>query len=387
MNQLDFTGKGTEYFKIWIVNILLTIITLGLYLPWAKVRTRRYFHANTHLDQNSFDYHATGKQLFISYIISVVLLIIYVTLSRSNPILSAVFAGILVFASPWIIWRSIKFNLGMISYRNVRFGFNGKLAGSYINFLAYPIGLVLGFALVIAILVGVLGSILGSLLPILITLLVLSAYPAFFAFLNKVTNNYFIKGASFGQNNFSTNLEFKPFFFIILKGIGLGLLITVGALAILGLLAYLIIGAEQISNLPGQLINMEQSAQPSGFILASIVLIYSLFLIIGVYIVSYLKTYNRAYIFSKTRFDETATFHSNMHPNELFRIHITNILLMIATIGLAYPWVKIRSYRYLTETIAVNAPNGFAGYVSQTSNEGAIGEELGEAFDIGGIGF
>jgi len=387
MNQLDFTGKGTEYFKIWIVNILLTIITLGLYLPWAKVRTRRYFHANTHLDQNSFDYHATGKQLFISYIISVVLLAIYVTLSRSNPILSAVFAGVLVIASPWIIWRSIKFKLGMISYRNVRFGFNGKLSGSYLSFLAYPIGLILGFALVIGILVTLFQSILGGLLPILITLIVISAYPAFFALLNKVTNNYVINDASFGQSNFSTKLKFKPFFFIILKGVGLGLFITIGALAALSLLAYLIIGPEQLTSLPGQVMNMEQSAQPSGFILASIGLIYPLFLVVGVYIASYLKTYNRAYIFSNTRFDETATLHSSMNINELFRIYITNILLMIVTLGLAYPWAKIRSYRYLTETIAINAPNGFAGYVSQTNNEGAIGEELGEAFDIGGIGF
>ena len=35
---LEFRGNGYEYFRIWIVNILLTIMTLGIYSAWAKVR-------------------------------------------------------------------------------------------------------------------------------------------------------------------------------------------------------------------------------------------------------------------------------------------------------------------------------------------------------------
>ena len=38
-----FTGTAREYFGIWIVNILLTIVTLGIYSAWAKVRRMRYF--------------------------------------------------------------------------------------------------------------------------------------------------------------------------------------------------------------------------------------------------------------------------------------------------------------------------------------------------------
>ena len=43
--RLEFTGSGSEYFRIWIVNLLLTLVTLGLYYPWAKVRRLRYFYA------------------------------------------------------------------------------------------------------------------------------------------------------------------------------------------------------------------------------------------------------------------------------------------------------------------------------------------------------
>lgn len=41
-----FTGNGREYFRIWIVNTLLTILTLGIYSAWAKVRKKRYIYGN-----------------------------------------------------------------------------------------------------------------------------------------------------------------------------------------------------------------------------------------------------------------------------------------------------------------------------------------------------
>lgn len=41
---IEFTGTAGEYFGIWIVNILLTIVTVGFYSAWAKVRRKRYFY-------------------------------------------------------------------------------------------------------------------------------------------------------------------------------------------------------------------------------------------------------------------------------------------------------------------------------------------------------
>ena len=34
----SFTGDGKEYFRIWVVNLLLTLATFGIYSAWAKVR-------------------------------------------------------------------------------------------------------------------------------------------------------------------------------------------------------------------------------------------------------------------------------------------------------------------------------------------------------------
>ena len=45
-----FVGTGSEYFRIWIVNLLLTIVTLGIYSAWAKVR-RLEVHVPQHADR------------------------------------------------------------------------------------------------------------------------------------------------------------------------------------------------------------------------------------------------------------------------------------------------------------------------------------------------
>ena len=135
----SFSGRGGEYFKIWIVNILLSIITLYIYSAWAKVRTRRYFAGNTVLDNSSFDYHATGKQILLGRIIAVVFLIIITVGGIIHPFISIGGYVILALLMPWAVWRSIKFNMRMTSYRNVRFGFDGKLGPMYMYLLVMPL--------------------------------------------------------------------------------------------------------------------------------------------------------------------------------------------------------------------------------------------------------
>ena len=123
MQALSFDGKSLEYFRIWIVNTLLTIVTVGLYYPWAKVRTNRYFYANAKLDGRNFDYHATGKQLFIGYLIAMGLFVLYTILQQISPKLAIILFIVFLLALPWIIWRSMIFGLRMTSFSNVRFWF------------------------------------------------------------------------------------------------------------------------------------------------------------------------------------------------------------------------------------------------------------------------
>ena len=84
--KVSFHGKASEFFSIWIVNLLLSIVTLGIYSAWAKVRTNRYFYGNTDIDGHRFSYLANPLQILKGRIIAVCLFASYFILSAVSPV-------------------------------------------------------------------------------------------------------------------------------------------------------------------------------------------------------------------------------------------------------------------------------------------------------------
>lgn len=143
-----FTGDGKEYFKIWIANIFLTIITLGIYSAWAKVRRQRYFYGNTSVGDSSFEYLANPMAILKGRIIAFVFFAGYSGITNLFPLaqlpLSLIFAAML----PWLIMKSLIFRSRNTAYRNIRFNFNGRygdVASVYL-FLPILIPITLGIA-------------------------------------------------------------------------------------------------------------------------------------------------------------------------------------------------------------------------------------------------
>ena len=137
--KVQFSGKAGEFFGIWIVNILLSIITLGIYSAWAKVRTYRYFYGHTRIDGHSFDYLATPIQILKGRILAVIAFLIYTLLSSLAPAIGLLFAIGFLFLLPWIINQCLRFNMRMTRHSNVRFAFSGNYGDAFINFVLLPI--------------------------------------------------------------------------------------------------------------------------------------------------------------------------------------------------------------------------------------------------------
>lgn len=139
--RLQFTGQAGEYFRIWIVNVCLSVITLGIYSAWAKVRRKRYFYGNTLLNGSGFEYLADPKAILKGRIIVVVGFIVYSIARELFPpaagLLLLVFFGVL----PWLINRAARFNAVNSAYRNVRFGFSARYRETG-QFLILPVVLV-----------------------------------------------------------------------------------------------------------------------------------------------------------------------------------------------------------------------------------------------------
>jgi uncharacterized membrane protein YjgN (DUF898 family) len=153
--NIEFFGKGSEYFSIMIVNWLLTIITLGLYYPWAKAKKLRYIYGQTALNSERFHFSGTGKEMFLGYIkvilsfiilyAFVFMLIVYVPSLLGLPLL-LFYLAFIVFI-PFAIHGSLRYRLSRTSYRGIRFGYQGdrnKLLFNFIKWVFFTV-ITLGF--------------------------------------------------------------------------------------------------------------------------------------------------------------------------------------------------------------------------------------------------
>ena len=134
-----FNGEGKEYFKIWIVNLFLSIITLGVYSAWAKVRNKKYFYGNYNLDGSSFEYTGDPVAILKGRAIAGIFFLLYAGVGNFSPVLSAIMFMILVLVMPWMIMRSLMFNARNSVYRNVPFRFQGDIKEAFLAFALFPL--------------------------------------------------------------------------------------------------------------------------------------------------------------------------------------------------------------------------------------------------------
>ena len=137
--SLRFSGEAGEYFRIWIVNVCLSVVTLGIYSAWAKVRRKKYFYGNTLLNGASFEYLADPKAILKGRLIVFGLFVVYQGLNHLAAI-ERVSKGIspvrpasncrssiaLWFALPELIIRTLSFNARNTAIRSVRFRFGAR---------------------------------------------------------------------------------------------------------------------------------------------------------------------------------------------------------------------------------------------------------------------
>ena len=144
-----FTGEAGEYFRIWIVNVALTLLTLGIYAAWAKVRKRRWLWGSTQLAGRSFEYTGDPLAILKGNLIFGAAAVLYYVASGVEPLLALLPALALGLAYPWLFQKAMRFNAHNTRHRNIRFGFRGGVGESYrIN---------LGLALLLPLTLGLIG--------------------------------------------------------------------------------------------------------------------------------------------------------------------------------------------------------------------------------------
>ncbi|MGF1725234.1 YjgN family protein [Photobacterium nomapromontoriensis] len=376
-NQVKFYGRGGEFFGIWIVNILLTIVTLGIYSAWAKVRTKKYFYGNTELGSDRFDYHATPMQILIGRIIAAVCLAIWVIGTEFVPMLAIGLIVILALASPLLIRNNTRFDARVTSYRNVRFDFVGTLKGAYGVFLGWPI-LAYGVLVLAILLISVVaGS--SALAGVIMGVLTFGLGFVIYAWIASQIATYFINGYRYGDRKFSGTVELsayiKTYLLAGLLGAGLSLIMLIVVGMFIGVSTFTALSSPDL---------LAQQASVGGIVGMVVTGYASMFLIFFV-VMGFVQARIRNYLFSRIVIEGEPEygFVSRMTAGGLISLMLTNFLMTIVTLGIARPWVMVRNANYVADTTAVTGDlDQLAVEGNEVVGDSAIADEIANAFDL-----
>ncbi|MFT4633773.1 MAG: uncharacterized membrane protein YjgN (DUF898 family) [Candidatus Pseudothioglobus sp.] len=324
---LEFRGDGAEYFKIWIVNVVLTILTLGVYSAWAKVRNKRYFYSNMFLDGHHFEYLANPITILKSRIVAVIALGIYLGASSFFPMVAIGLMVALLIAMPWLIVRSLAFNHRMTAYRNVQFRFHGKYRQAAMVLFVWPLVGVFTFGIM---------------------------YP--YALLK--LNEYIVFESAFGTSRFRFDAKYGDYGWVFLKVMGffvVGMFVSVFVTALFVPLT---------------------SPEAAPFI--SLAPIMAIYLLVFIYM-----TVAFTNVFYNATSIRGCEFEADLKLGGYAKVIFINVFLTIITLGLYLPAAKIRSTRYVVENMAFIADGPLDDFIAAEREQiSALGEEFGEVFDF-----
>ena len=349
--QVEFSGSGGEYFKIWIVNVLLSIITLGIYSAWAKVRTQKYFHGHTTISQTPFNYLATPIQILKGRLIAFALFIVYSAISQFVPEAAVLMLLVLLIAAPWLITQNIRFNLVNVQYGNVRFNFRSSYSDAFVAMVIpwLTIPLTLGLS---------------------------------FPWASKVMNHFIYNRISVADvesvSTPETGSFYKAAFIASLALIGSAVLASL----VFGIWADEIVSAAAES---GSGSDNEMTDAPPGdgwqlglFSFGSV----ALFMVGWMVSASLWQALVRNHLWQVTQFPEVASLRSDVPLGAFAFVQVTNVLAILVTLGFAYPWALVRKSKFLAQhshVMLLEKADQLRNIDPDEMN--AIGEETAGMFD------
>jgi uncharacterized membrane protein YjgN (DUF898 family) len=344
---LEFHGTAREYFRIWIVNLCLTLLTLGIFSAWAKVRKKRYFYSHTTLDGTPFQYLGQPIPILKGRIIATIAFLTYYASSHFfTSLLPYILAAGAVLA-PWMVVRSSAFNARYSAFRNMTFHFDGQYLAALKALYAW--GLIPVFVL------GTMFNWWGKYAIAAVTVVVLGfSFPWWI----KRLKNFLISHSSYGGRKGSFSATGGQFFKIyFMSG-----LIMVGVLVIAGIFSPMI----AIIMKKSQIVWLAFFLIYTGYVLAF----------------AYVQAHSSNLVWNHTRLGPLR-FHSTLRGWGMAKLYVTNALAIIASLGLLIPWAVMRTLKYRADNMRVLLEGELAEFQgSDTSAVTAIGAETVDFFDM-----
>jgi uncharacterized membrane protein YjgN (DUF898 family) len=360
---IAFDGTAGDYFRIWIVNLLLTLVTMGLWSPWAKVRKRRYLYGHTWLAGANFEYHANPVAILRGRLIAAAAIGVYWVFENLVPSTAPWLLAALLGGAPWIVTRSLRFNAANSSHRGIRFGFSG--ATRDVALAIWPLALALvAFVAVSKYSLDILAHPFRyAAQMVAVSVAFMAAYPYTVAQIRRLM----VAKSAWGDQAFSSALRTGRVYAIYL---------TCGALCLIPLIVGAVVGIS-VGMAVYRLANENANV---AVILSALfyVITWAATLIVWV---AYSRSRMTNLVLNTSRLSHIARLNSAISATKLAKLYGVNVLAILCSGGLLIPWAVIRVTRYRLQMISVEIEGPLttvASAVIQTPR--ATGEELGEMF-------
>lgn len=341
---LEFTGSGSEYFRLWIVNLLLTLVTLGIYYPWAKVRRLRYFYGNTLVAGHALDFHGEPRKMLRGSVLAGLLFIVYSQALDVSPLAGLIGAVLVSALWPLLLRAALQFRTAHTSWRGMRFGFAGSTAEAY-QALAVPLALSLVplalMAYVDAVRSGPKASAtsVASVWPLVlggVFAVFLVTLPYFHWRLKKYQHNHY----RLGQLQSELRVGPGPVYGVYLRTLGLAVLPALLAGLVVGLL---------FGGLPGT-----GRGAPVLFLL--LMFLGVLFVVGGLYfyivVLPYFTVRMQNLVWTKTG-NRYLRLRSELQVGRYLALQFKNYLLILLTLGLYWPWAAVANRRMRLQAVTL----------------------------------
>ncbi len=338
--RLRFTADGREYFRIWIVNVALTLLTLGIYSAWAKVRARRYLYGNVWLGDDAFDYTANPVAILRGRIlVAIVLVLLWFAQIFSLLYYYAALLALMPLV-PWVVVRARSFQMRNSRHRGIALDFQGRYWDAAVW---YPLSWAASIAT------------LGLARP--------------FTVFGR--DRFLVEESRFGNRPFGFTGTPRPYY-----GMYVVTAVVVGVLYIGGIVALFVAMTASIS---------ATASDPAGaapdmrvFLLAMVAIVAA----ISLFTLAYLRTRLLGYRWSNTRLGEY-TFSLDLSFPKMLWLYTSNAGLIIATSGLFIPFARIRVLRYVVGQFSVALTDAEGIFeAGDTQSVAATGAEAAGEFGL-----
>jgi uncharacterized membrane protein YjgN (DUF898 family) len=341
-SQIEFGGAGSEYFRIWIVNLLLIMVTFGIYYPWAKVRKLKYFYNNTHIDGHALEFHGEAKKMLRGSLIVGVFFMIYSVAVDFSAVAGLIAILSFMALGPVLFRGAMRFRLANTSWRGMRMRFVAQdLKEAYWSIVP---------ALALFLLPGVILAFLSdepqnksAVMPFsgtslgLYVLAAAIAIPYFFWRLKRYQHNHYAWGPLQTQYRSEVGATYKVF--------GLTVLMVLLISALFAAAIFLLT--------PNTVGSMRSWSQNLGLMASVLIPLFFVFIIaINIAPRAYFTAKMQNLIWSRTG-NNHFRFKSDLAVAKFMGLQFKNYLLIAITLGLYWPFAVVATKRMQLEAISL----------------------------------